>query len=85
MSSTAAHNIPTVTITQLGARHENPTAPLPVILTPEELAALLKLPSVETVYQWRRKHTGPPGFRAGRHLRYDLADVLARKQAQQAA
>ena len=50
---------------------------LPVFLTPEELAALLKLPSVETVYQWRRKHTGPPGFRAGRHVRYDLAAVLA--------
>lgn len=48
---------------------------LPVYLTPEELADLLRLPSVETVYQWRRKRTGPRGFRAGRHLRYDLADV----------
>ncbi|GAA0432520.1 helix-turn-helix domain-containing protein [Actinoplanes campanulatus] len=49
----------------------------PVFLTPEELAELLRLPSVETVYQWRRKHTGPPGFRAGRHVRYNLAAVLA--------
>ncbi len=48
----------------------------PVFLTPEELAELLKLPSVETVYQWRRKRTGPPGFRAGRHVRYNLAAVL---------
>ncbi len=48
----------------------------PVFLTPEELAELLKLPSVQTVYQWRRKRTGPPGFRAGRHVRYNLAAVL---------
>jgi len=60
---------------------------LPVFLTPEELAELLKLPSVETVYQWRRKHTGPPGFRAGRHVRYDLTDVLTwtKQQTQQSA
>ncbi|CAG7637715.1 helix-turn-helix transcriptional regulator [Actinacidiphila bryophytorum] len=40
-------------------------------LTPEELADVLRLPSVETVYAWRKKRTGPPGFRAGKHLRYD--------------
>lgn len=44
-------------------------------LTPEDLVALLRLPSVETVYQWRRKRTGPPGFRAGKHLRFDPAAV----------
>ena len=38
-------------------------------LTPEDLVALLRLPSVETVYQWRRKRTGPPRFRAGKALR----------------
>ncbi|MFB7501611.1 helix-turn-helix domain-containing protein [Streptomyces sp. NPDC056161] len=43
-------------------------------LTPEDLAALLGVP-LETVYQWRRKRTGPPGFRVGRHLRYDPAAV----------
>ncbi|WP_035850652.1 helix-turn-helix transcriptional regulator [Kitasatospora azatica] len=48
-----------------------------VVLTCEELADFLKLPSVETVYQWRRKRTGPEGFRAGRHVRYTLASVLA--------
>jgi len=64
-----------------------PRRELPVFLTPEELAAMLKLPSVETVYQWRRKHTGPPGFRAGRHVRYDLTAVLAwvAQQARQSA
>jgi predicted DNA-binding transcriptional regulator AlpA len=62
-------------------------APLPVFLSPEELAALLGLPSVETVYQWRRKHTGPPGFRAGRHLRYALSAVLewTREQTERSA
>jgi predicted DNA-binding transcriptional regulator AlpA len=85
VSSTTALTIPPATVTQLRARKETAPAVLPVILTPEELAAFLKLPSVETVYQWRRKRTGPPGFRAGRHLRYDLADVLAWKREQQAA
>ncbi|WP_323185310.1 hypothetical protein [Streptomyces sp. NBC_01239] len=29
----------------------------------------------ETVYQRRKKCTGPPGFRIRKHVRYDLADV----------
>ena len=46
-------------------------SPLPErYLTPEDLSALLGVP-LETVYQWRRKRTGPPGFRVGKHLRYD--------------
>jgi excisionase family DNA binding protein len=43
-------------------------------LTPLDLADLLGVP-VETVYQWRRKDTGPRGFRVGRHLRFDPEDV----------
>nr|WP_086737966.1 helix-turn-helix domain-containing protein [Streptomyces glaucescens] len=46
-------------------------------LTPEDLVELFELPSVETVYQWRRKRIGPRGFRVGRHLRYDPEDVRA--------
>ena len=46
-------------------------------LTPENLVEMFELPSVETVYQWRRKRTGPRGFRVGRHLRFDPADVRA--------
>ncbi|MBN6052711.1 helix-turn-helix domain-containing protein [Nonomuraea sp. RK-328] len=53
-----------------------PAPELPTYLTPEQLAELFTVP-LETVYQWRRKRTGPPGFRVGRHLRYDLAAVLA--------
>ncbi|QKW02864.1 helix-turn-helix domain-containing protein [Streptomyces sp. NA02536] len=43
-------------------------------LTPVDLADFLGVP-VETVYQWRRKQTGPRGFRVGRHLRFDPEDV----------
>ncbi len=45
-------------------------------LTPSELADLLTVP-LDTLYQWRRKRMGPPGFRCGRHLRYDPAQVRA--------
>ncbi|MER8154658.1 helix-turn-helix domain-containing protein [Streptomyces sp. NPDC094472] len=49
--------------------------PLPErYLTPVDLADLVGVP-VETVYQWRRKRTGPRGFRVGRHLRFDPEDV----------
>ncbi|RPE40742.1 helix-turn-helix protein [Streptomyces sp. Ag109_O5-1] len=49
----------------------------PQYLTPEDLVTLLRLPSVETVYQWRRKGIGPRGFRVGRYLRFDPDDVRA--------
>jgi excisionase family DNA binding protein len=45
-------------------------------LTPDEIAEIFEVP-LETVYQWRRKHTGPPGFRIGKHVRYDPTDVRA--------
>ncbi|MFG2455433.1 helix-turn-helix transcriptional regulator [Streptomyces sp. NPDC048512] len=41
-------------------------------LSPADVAELLGVP-VETLYQWRRKRSGPPAFRVGRHLRYDPA------------
>ncbi|QIY98505.1 helix-turn-helix transcriptional regulator [Streptomyces sp. S1D4-11] len=46
-------------------------------LTPEDLVVMMRLPSVETVYQWRRKGTGPRGFRVGRYLRFDPEEVRA--------
>ncbi|MEV6999315.1 helix-turn-helix domain-containing protein [Streptomyces sp. NPDC093982] len=45
-------------------------------LNPDDIAELFEVP-LETVYQWRRKRTGPPGFRIGKYLRYDPADVRA--------
>ncbi|MFF3331288.1 helix-turn-helix transcriptional regulator [Streptomyces sp. NPDC002888] len=57
-------------------------------LTPDDIAGMFGVP-LDTVYQWRRKRTGPPGFRIGKHLRYDPADVRAyvsqRKSACQGA
>ena len=45
-------------------------------LTPADIAEMFEVP-LETVYQWRKKRTGPPGFRIGKHLRYDPTDVRA--------
>jgi predicted DNA-binding transcriptional regulator AlpA len=57
-------------------------------LTPDDIAEMFEVP-LETVYQWRKKRTGPRGFRIGKHLRYDPADVRAyvdqRKHADTAA
>jgi predicted DNA-binding transcriptional regulator AlpA len=52
-------------------------------LTPEDIAAMFSVP-IETVYRWRKQRTGPPGFRAGRHVRYDPAAVRAWVQQQEA-
>ncbi|MET7731537.1 helix-turn-helix domain-containing protein [Streptomyces sp. NPDC005402] len=43
-------------------------------LTADDIAVIFKVPK-ETVYQWRKKRIGPPGFRIGRYIRYDPADV----------
>lgn len=64
---------------------EEPTDPRAILrgglpdcyLTPEDLVVMFKLPSVETVYQWRRKRIGPPGFRVGRYIRFNPAAVQA--------
>ncbi|MYT70732.1 MULTISPECIES: helix-turn-helix domain-containing protein [unclassified Streptomyces] len=45
-------------------------------LTPDDIAEIFGVP-LQTVYQWRKKRTGPSGFRIGKHLRYDPAVVLA--------
>ena len=44
------------------------------LLTVEELANYLEVP-VATIYAWRHRRQGPPGFRAGRHLRFRYRDV----------
>ncbi|MCX4991355.1 MULTISPECIES: helix-turn-helix domain-containing protein [unclassified Streptomyces] len=53
-------------------------------LTPGDIAEIFGVP-LETVYQWRKKRTGPVGFRIGKHLRYDPADVQAFVVQQQRA
>ncbi|MPZ71126.1 MAG: helix-turn-helix domain-containing protein [Actinobacteria bacterium] len=44
------------------------------LLTVQELAEYLAVP-VATIYQWRYRREGPPGFRVGRHVRYRRSDV----------
>lgn len=44
------------------------------LLTIQELAEYLGVP-VTTLYQWRYRREGPPGFRVGRHVRYRWSDV----------
>ncbi|MGH3826084.1 MAG: helix-turn-helix domain-containing protein [Pseudonocardiaceae bacterium] len=44
--------------------------------TVEDVAHYLRVP-VQTLYQWRRKKTGPPAKKCGRHLRYNPTTVRA--------
>ena len=44
------------------------------LLTVEDLADYLEVP-VATIYAWRYRRRGPPGFRVGRHLRFRWSDV----------
>lgn len=45
-------------------------------LRQHELAELLQLPE-RTLEDWRLTHAGPPYMKLGRHVRYDIEDVLA--------
>ncbi|MGW4561791.1 helix-turn-helix domain-containing protein [Streptomyces sp. NPDC004561] len=53
-------------------------------LTTDDIAEIFEVPK-ETVYQWRKKRIGPPGFRIGKHVRYDPTDVHAYVTRQKAA
>jgi excisionase family DNA binding protein len=44
--------------------------------TVEDVAAYLSIP-VQTLYQWRSKHYGPPARRVGKYLRFRPEDVKA--------
>ena len=48
--------------------------PLDLLLTAEDLADHPGVP-VATIYAWRYRRKGPPGFRVGRHLRFRWNDV----------
>ena len=43
-------------------------------LSPKAMAEELGIP-VRTIYNWRVRDEGPPGFRFGRHVRYRRVDV----------
>jgi excisionase family DNA binding protein len=46
------------------------------LLTTRELADYLRIP-LGTIYRWRAARVGPPAYRVGRHVRFDVADVNA--------
>lgn len=46
------------------------------LLTPAQLAEHLGV-SVATIYQWRYRSEGPPGFKVGGRVRYRRSDVDA--------
>jgi excisionase family DNA binding protein len=48
--------------------------PLNRMLSVQDLADYLDVP-VATIYAWRCRRQGPPGFRVGRHLRFRWSDV----------
>ena len=48
--------------------------PVDRLLTVKDLANYLDVP-VATIYAWRYRRQGPPGFRVGRHLRFRGSDV----------
>jgi excisionase family DNA binding protein len=51
------------------------------LLTVNELAQYLDIP-VATVYAWRHRREGPPGFRVGKYVRYRWNDIQEWIQAQ---
>jgi excisionase family DNA binding protein len=46
------------------------------LLSPKQVAELLSVP-VATIYQWRYRSEGPPGFKLGGHVRYRRSSVEA--------
>jgi len=46
------------------------------LLSPKQVADLLGVP-VATLYQWRYRSEGPPGFKIGGHVRYRRSTVGA--------
>ena len=44
------------------------------LLSAQQLADYLEVP-LATLYAWRHRGEGPPGFRAGKHLRYRWSDI----------
>jgi excisionase family DNA binding protein len=50
-------------------------APLSRLLTVQELADLLQVPT-KTIYTWRYKGVGPPAVPMGRYLRFRTEDVV---------
>jgi excisionase family DNA binding protein len=57
-------------------RRDMPATTVQPLWTVDDTATYLGVP-VETLYAWRKKRTGPPAARVGKHLRYDPDTVRA--------
>lgn len=44
------------------------------LISSQDLADCLNVP-IATIYAWRYRRQGPPGFRVGRHVRFQWSDV----------
>ncbi len=58
----------------LSKRDPKPRSTLGRLLTPQEVADLLRVP-VRTLERWRYRGDGPDSLRVGRHVRYRPGDV----------
>jgi excisionase family DNA binding protein len=54
---------------------------LTTLLSVEEIAAWLQVP-IATIYRWRSRGEGPPGYKIGKHVRFDRGEVLTWLAAQ---
>ena len=45
------------------------------LLTPEEAAEMLGLPSAKTLHEWRWRGKGPTSVKAGKYVRYHPEDI----------
>jgi excisionase family DNA binding protein len=54
--------------------HDANVTGLPELLSLKQLAEYLGVPST-SVYYWRQRGQGPPGFFVGKQLRFRVADV----------
>ena len=65
---------------EVGVRGGQPSIPAQIpgraerLMTSAEVAEMLCLP-VDTLYAWRYRGLGPPGYRVGRYVRYRRAAV----------
>ena len=61
--------------------HDERTEPFAPLLTPEEVAGVLRIP-VATLHKWSYEGSGPALVKVGRHLRYRPGDLEAWIEAQ---
>jgi predicted DNA-binding transcriptional regulator AlpA len=54
---------------------------LEALIGPDELAVWLGIP-LATIYRWSSRKEGPPAFKIGKYVKYQVSDVQAWLQAQ---